>query len=107
MAQWHRVRGVVGLCPVRAGCPPNGPPVLAAHLGPLSPDPPLQLDFGTGSTMLDSLRSIPLLGSLLPAPQHLVDGYQGVVTVRIEPSSPYECYAHPCYSGVLQDLLPP
>lgn len=102
-----RVRGVVGFCSVRAGCPPNTPPILAAHLGPLSADPPLELQYGTGDRLLATLRGIPMLGALVPRPSPLLDGYQGVLRVRIQPALPYACYVRLCYEGVLQDKTQP
>jgi hypothetical protein len=83
------------------------PPVLSDHLGPLSPDPPLQLDFGAGDALSARLRSMPLIGGLVPPPRHLVDGYQGVVRVRIEPTPLIDCYTRLCYKGVLLDLARP
>ena len=104
-----RVRGVVGFCPVRIGCPPNMPPILNDHLGVLSPEPPLQLDYGSGDggSLLSRLRGLPLLGVLVPARAPLVDGYQGVLRVRIEPVPLYACFERLCYEGVLQDKARP
>ena len=102
-----RVRGVVGFCPVRAGCPPNTPPILAAHLGTLSADPPLELEYGPGDTLLATIRGIPLLGTLVPRRSPLLDGYQGALRVRIQPALPYACYVRLCYEGVLQDKTQP
>jgi len=104
-----RVQGVVGFCPVRIGCPPNMPPILSPHLGPLSADPPLQLEYGSGDggSLLATLRRVPLLGGLLPARAPLVDGYQGILHVRIEPVPVYACFERLCYEGVLQDKVRP
>jgi hypothetical protein len=100
-----RVRGVVGYCPIRAGCPQNVPPIFAAHLGTISPDPPLQLEFGTSDSLTGKLRGFPLLGALIPPPQHLIDGFQGVLRVRIEVAPPYDCFEALCFRGVLQDVV--
>lgn len=101
------VRGVVGFCPVRAGCPTGVPPVLSDHLGPLSPAPPLQLDFGPADPLLARLRAAPVIGAFVPPPRPLADGYQGVVHVRIEPTPLIDCYTRLCYKGVLLDFARP
>ncbi|HWE64571.1 MAG TPA: hypothetical protein VHB98_22880, partial [Chloroflexota bacterium] len=75
------VRGVVGFCPTTIGCPPNIPPILSPRLGQLSAVPPLQLDYGSGNTLLGTLRDLPLLGTMIPPPAHLVDGFDGVLRV--------------------------
>src|SRR5712692_4331593 len=66
-----RVRGVVGFCSVRAGCPPNTPPVLSPRLGPPSPDPSLELDYGPPSSLVAALRDVPFVGGYIPPPKHL------------------------------------
>lgn len=102
-----RVRGIVGFCPVRAGCPPNVPPVLNARLGTPSLDPPLQLDYGPDTMLLSTLRGLPVLGALVPQRPPLEDGYQGILRVRIEPVPPGLCFEHLCFEGVLQDRAQP
>ena len=101
------VRGIVGFCPVRAGCPPNIPPIISEKLGQPSPDPPLQLDYGPDQSLLASLRGLPVLGALVPSRPPLEDGYQGVLRMRIEPLPLVACYGPLCYKGVLQDRVPP
>lgn len=46
-------------------------------------------------------------GTLVPPQEPLVDGYEGVVRVRIEPALPGACYEPRCYQGVLQDRARP
>ncbi len=101
------VRGAVGFCPIRIGCPPNIPPIMSERLGQPSPDPPLQLGYGPDQSLLASLRGLPVLGALIPPRPPLEDGYQGIVRVRIEPVSPAACFERLCFEGVLQDKARP
>jgi hypothetical protein len=101
------VRGVVGFCPVRAGCPANIPPIISEKLGVPSPDPPLQLGFEPGNSLLANLRDLPVLGAFVPRPKRLVDGYAGVVRVRIEAEPPFACFERLCFEGVLQNTAAP
>jgi len=57
---------------------------------------------------LATLRGLPVVGAFIPAPKQLVDGYMGVLSVRIEVAPQIACFRPvPCYVGVLQDMVPP
>jgi hypothetical protein len=107
VGQTIRVRGVVGFCPIQFGCAPNVPPILDDHIGTLSPDPPLQIEYGNSDSLMSTLRGFPLLGALIAPPKHLIDGYQGVLRVRIEVAPPYDCFESLCFRGILQDMARP
>jgi hypothetical protein len=103
-----RIRAIASRC----GGPAGGPHCLYAQpqlLGASGDGATwaLSLDWDPASPpLLQLVRRLPVLGTLMPPPQRLRWGVMAVYRVRLAPVSPPPWGASPCYEGVLLDAAP-
>jgi hypothetical protein len=88
---------------------PAGPPACysqrlwLAAAGGASTVGALPLSLGTGSRLLATLRSIPLVGTLAPAPQVPRWGAMATYRVQLRAAPAGSCPVPPCYAVLLLD----
>jgi hypothetical protein len=72
----------------------------------LGQENPLALAWATQGPLLSTLRQLPLLGDLLPAPHGTHWDLPAVYRVQIQAVAAGRCGAAPCYQALLLDVSP-
>jgi len=70
------------------------------------PGPILLLEPGPANPLWGRLRRVPILGDVVPRPQHMHDQTSAVYRLRFQAVSHRSCDAHPCVNALLVDAAP-